>query len=408
MSFLTPMTIQEKKISHREFIALMATVMSLIALAIDSMLPAIGHMAISLNIENMNDSQWIIAAVFVGMSMGLLVYGPLSDSFGRKPAIYVGITIFLIGDLISIFATDLTVMVIGRVVQEFGGAAGRVVSVAMVRDRFAGADMARFMSLIMVIFILVPALAPSVGQAILLFAGWEYIFWMMFVFGSSSLAWFYFRQYETLAENKRLPFSVRTIASGAIETIKHLPAMGFTAAAGIMFGAFVAYLNSAQQMMQGQYHLGDEFAIYFGVLAFVYGLSSFLNAKLIPRFGIDRICVTMLSGLTVISLIFSIYLVTSGGQLSLTLFTVYLFIAFFCMGPLFGNFNAMATQPFGHIAGVATSVISSIQTLCAVTVGAFISQLYNGTVQPLIAGFMICGLLTLAIFAMARKKNAAK
>lgn len=401
------MVTQKKKISDREFIALMATVMSLVALAIDSMLPAIGHMAISLNIEDMNDSQWIIAAVFVGMSMGLLVYGPLSDSFGRKTAIYIGITIFLIGDLISIYATDLTVMVVGRVIQGFGGAACRVVSVAMVRDRFSGADMARFMSLIMVIFIMVPALAPSVGQAILLFAGWEYIFWMMFVFGSCSLMWFYFRQYETLDEDKRLPFSFATIATGAMETVRHAPAMGFTVAAGIMFGAFVAYLNSAQQMMQGQYHLGDTFAIYFGVLAFVYGLSSFLNAKLIPRFGMDRICVTMLTGLTVVSLGFSAYIITTGGQLSLNLFTVYLFIAFFCMGPLFGNFNAMATQPFGHIAGVATSVISSIQTLCAVTVGAFISQLYNGTVQPLIAGFMICGLLTIIIFALARKKNNA-
>ncbi len=396
---------KKNKIGDGEFVALMAVVMSLVALAVDSMLPALGQMAISLNVENMNDSQWIISAVFLGMSIGLMIYGPLSDSYGRKKAIYLGIIIFLIGDLVSIYATDLSVMVIGRVIQGFGGAACRVVSVATVRDRFEGPEMGRIMSLILVIFIIVPALAPSVGQAILFFAGWEFIFWFMFVFGLIALTWFHFRQYETLAEENRLPFSLKSILSGARQTIANPMAMGFTVAAGIMFGSFVAYLSSAQQIMQGQYMLGDMFAVYFGVLAFVYGLSSFMNSKLIARLGMERICVIALSLLTLISMGFSLYIVGSGHELSLNLFMLYLLLAFFCLGPLFGNFNSMAMQPFGHIAGIATSVISSIQTLCAVLVGAVVGQLYNGSVLPLIASFMVCGLITLFIFLMAKNQR---
>ncbi|MDG1997097.1 MAG: MFS transporter, partial [Emcibacteraceae bacterium] len=146
------MSSNNTNISDREFIALMAVIMSLVALAIDSILPALSAIAFDLNVSNMNDSQWIISTVFIGMSAGLLFYGPLSDAYGRKPILYIGVVLVLIGDIISIFSTDLTIMLVGRFLQGFGGAACRVITVAMVRDRFEGADMARFMSLIMMIF----------------------------------------------------------------------------------------------------------------------------------------------------------------------------------------------------------------------------------------------------------------
>lgn len=394
-----------KKISDREFIALMAVIMSLVALAIDSILPALVQISSDLNVTDLNDAQWVISAVFFGMSAGLMFYGPLSDAFGRKPILYIGVAIFLVGDIISIIADDLTIMIIGRFLQGFGGAACRVITVAMVRDRFEGADMARFMSLIMMIFILVPALAPSVGQFILFFATWQYIFWFMFAFGLGAILWFHFRQYETLSIDQRHEFSFVSIITNAIQVTKNPISMAFTLAAGIIFGSFVGYLNSAPQIMQGKYQLGDMFAIYFGILAFAYGFSSYLNAKFINRYGMETICFVALSTLTITSLLYTVYLTFFGQDISFFWFMVYLLITFFSMGPLFGNFNSMSMQPFGHIAGVATSVISSIQTLCAVTVGAIVGQLYDGTVEPLINSFLICGIVTLIIFTFGRKKS---
>lgn len=394
----------QKKISDREFIALMAVMMSLVALAIDSILPALNQISSDLNVTELNDAQWVISAVFFGMSAGLMFYGPLSDAYGRKPILYIGVAIFLIGDLISIISNDLTIMICGRFLQGFGGAACRVITVAMVRDRFEGADMARFMSLIMMIFILVPALAPSVGQLILFVASWKFIFWFMFAFGLSAIVWFHFRQYETLSVERRHQFSIASIISNVIKVIKNPISMAFTTAAGIIFGSFVGYLNSAPQIMQGQYQLGDMFAVYFGILAFFYGFSSFLNAKLISKFGMEMICFVALLTLTLTSLIYTLFIVLIGTEISFFWFMVYLLITFFSMGPLFGNFNSMSMQPFGHIAGVATSVISSIQTLCAVTVGAIVGQLYDGSVEPLIKSFLVCGIITLVIFTFGRNK----
>ena len=393
-----------KKISDRGFIALMAVIMSLVALAIDSILPALSTIATDINVANLNDSQWIVSFVFIGMSAGLLFYGPLSDAFGRKPILYIGVAIFLIGDLISIMASDLTIMLVGRFLQGFGGAACRVITVAMVRDRFEGAEMAKFMSLIMMIFILVPSFAPSIGQLILFLASWEMIFWFMFAFGLAGILWFHFRQYETLQPENRHPFSILCIITRAIEVIKNPVAISFTLASGIIFGSFVAYLNTAPQIMQGQYGVGEMFAFYFGIQAFTYGIASYMNAKLLSHFSMEKICFVSLSSLTLTSLIFSIYLFMNDNELSFTFMMIYMLIAFFSIGPLFGNFNSLAMQPFGHMAGVATSVISAIQTLCAVTVGAIVGQLYNGTVTSLITSFLLCGATTLIIFSFGIKR----
>ena len=275
--------------SNKEFICLMAAIMSLAALSIDTMLPALGQMTTDLNILDPNDSQLIISAVFLGMSLGLMLYGPLSDAYGRKKIIYLGISIYLIGTLISIFATDLSFMLIGRVIQGFGVASCRVVSLAMVRDKFHGPEMGKIMSLITVVFIIVPALAPSIGQAILLFAQWRLIFWFIFAYGVASLMWLHYRQGETLAKDKHLTFSLSTISAGIVETLRHTQALGYTVSLGLIFGSFVAYLSTAQQILQDQYMLGDLFSIYFGALALALGFASFANSKLIAIFGMEKL-----------------------------------------------------------------------------------------------------------------------
>ncbi len=379
--------------------------MSLMALAIDAMLPALSAIGTSLNVQDPNDNQLVISSVFLGMSLGLMLYGPISDAYGRKKSIYLGVFIFLIGDLISLFAQDFSLMILGRLLQGFGAAACRVVSIAMIRDRFSGKEMASVMSLIMMTFIMVPALAPSLGQAILLFAPWQGIFVLLFVFALSAMVWLHFRQAETLAHKNRIAFSYKNVKAGVLETVCHPVARPYTLAGGIMFGSFVGYLSSAQQIFQVQYLSGDMFAIYFGLLALALGLASFSNSKLVHKFSMESLCRVAVSLLSVISLMFFAYAYAHAGKPPFIAFMLYMALTFFCFGILFGNFNTLAVHPLGHIAGVANSVISMVSTFISVLIGALIGQLYDGTILPLVLGFMGCGVLTLVIVMRVPKQT---
>jgi DHA1 family bicyclomycin/chloramphenicol resistance-like MFS transporter len=401
---------KRQKDNKVEFICLMAVLMSITALSIDAVLPALDHIGKTLGVEDQNDNQLIIFALFLGLSVGQIFYGPLSDSFGRKKAICLGISIFILGSTVSLFAAGFSSMLIGRVCQGLGVSSCRVVTLAMIRDKLEGREMGRVMSLIMVLFIMVPAIAPSIGQLILFFAGWRAIFGLFFIVGTGSMLWFAWRQQETLAVEKRLIFSVPTIVAGVIETIKNPISRSYMIASGIIFGAFVGYLSSAQQILQIQYELGDAFSLYFGGLAVAIGLSSLATSRWVMRFGMATLSIFSLWVLAITSCIFCVYAQSVGGHPNLSVFMAYLTITFFCFGVLFGTFNTMAVQPLGHIAGVATSVISSTQTLLSIAVGGFIGQSYNGTVLPLVVGFLVCGCSSLAIVLYVRKcgRNSAE
>ncbi|PCJ39914.1 MAG: Bcr/CflA family drug resistance efflux transporter [Moraxellaceae bacterium] len=401
----SPNSQPQPKTSHTEFIWLMALLMSLIALAIDAMLPAFDQIGSDLGVSNANDIQLIIATVFFGMAMGLMIYGPLSDAYGRKRVIYLGISIFLIGTLISGLATDFNLLLVGRIIQGFGAAACRVVTMAMIRDKFSGREMGRIMSLVMVIFMLVPALAPALGQVILLFADWRAIFWFMFVLGVACFVWMALRQPETLDEAKRIPFSIANVTSGILETWRHPQSRGYTIAAGLVFGAFVGYLSSAQQILQVQYQVGDMFAVYFGLLALSIGLSSYSNSRLVMKYSMETLCMASLIAITILSSLFYAYAHSVAGHPPLGLLITYLATTFFCFGLLFGNYGALAVQPLGHIAGVATSVISSIQTFISVIVGGFVGYMYDGTVEPLVLGFLVCSVVTVIFTFRLGKKH---
>jgi DHA1 family bicyclomycin/chloramphenicol resistance-like MFS transporter len=383
----------------------MAVLMSLMALAIDAMLPALDLIGLSLGVNNPNDNQLIISTLFLGMALGLMLYGPISDSYGRKITIYLGVGIFLIGDLISLLSEDFTFMIIGRLLQGFGAAACRVITIAMIRDRFDGPKMAKVMSLIMMVFIMVPVLAPSVGQVILLFSSWRAIFLLLLAYALVGSIWLHFRQPETLAKEKRLPFSLKVILQGIAETIKHPQSRTYTIAAGIMFGAFIGYLSSSQQILQNQYELGNAFSLYFGFLALAIGMASFANSKLVMLVSMEKLCVIALGIISVLSLLFYFYAKSFTGHPPLMAFMAYLSLTFFCFGVLFGNFNTLALHPLGHIAGVATSVISTLQTLLSVGVGYVVGQAYDGSVIPLVEGFLVCSTLTLLLMAYVLRLN---
>ncbi|MCB9092959.1 MAG: multidrug effflux MFS transporter [Halobacteriovoraceae bacterium] len=380
-----------------EFIALMALLMSMVAFSIDTMLPALSDMGKELSIVHENDIQLIVSSVFLGMSFGLIFYGPLSDAFGRKKIFYIGIIIFIIGSFMAMMTHDFTLMLIARGLQGFGGASSRVLTGAMVRDQYKGEEMGKIMSLIMMIFIMVPVLAPSIGQLILSYGSWRSIFALFILNALIALFWLAFRQEETLAPEKRIPFSLKKILSAAAETCSNKRARGFTLAASLVFGSLIGYLSSAQQIFQVQYNVGDLFPIYFGALAFGVGISSFINSRVVMTYGMERLCLLSLKVLTTSSILFTILTYFSEGHPNFFILLAYLSLSFFCLGILFGNLSSMALEPLGHIAGIANSIISSTQTLLSVLIGGLIGRLYDGTVWPLAIGFLTCYILALFV-----------
>jgi len=385
------MTVNKKSSSPSflEFVILVSMMMSLMALSIDAMLPALPQIGSDLNVQNTNGRQLVVSSIFLGAAVGQLLFGPLSDKTGRKPAIYFGYSLFIFGSLVSAFADTFPMMLFGRLLQGIGISAPRAVLLALVRDLYKGRLMARVMSFVMTVLLLIPMLAPSLGQAILLRAGWRSIFFSFVLIALITLFWFAFRMPETLPPEKRTSFSLQRIIDSTIEIIKIRPAIGYTISAGLISGAFLGYLNSAQQIFQERFALGAKFPIYFALIALSIGLASFINARLVLRFGMRflvRWSLIVILGLSSITL--GITVMTSG-QLSIWLVIAYLMSTFFCVGILFGNQNALAMEPLGNLAGIGAAVVGSLSTLISIPLGTLIGQSYNGTVVPLIIGITV-------------------
>ena len=375
-----------------EFISIMALMIALTALSIDAMLPALTEIGLDLGVRNANDTQLVISVIFLGTAMGQLVCGPLSDSYGRKPLVFFGITIFIIGSLLCIFTTEFSWMLWGRLLQGIGLGAPRVISTAIIRDLYQGREMARVMSYVMTIFILAPVLAPALGQLILFIASWRMIFTMLLIMGLLILFWFMVRQPETLPSKQRAPLSVQQLKNSLNRVLRNPITLGYTITAGLISGPFVAFLSSIQQILQLQYGLGTLFPLFFAGLSIAVGSASLLNARLVIRIGmrsmVRRALITMSTAVLIYGMIAS-YL---DGHPPLWSFMAFLSTTLFCTGILFGNLNALAMEPLGKIAGVGAAITSSFATFLSVPIGMFIGLSYDGTVLPLIAGFGICSL----------------
>jgi len=386
-----------KSIGFAEFIALMAMMTALTALSIDAMLPALSEIGLELGVTRANDSQLVISLLFLGIAAGQMFYGPLSDSIGRKPTIYIGFGLFGIGCLLSMLTTSFQLMLVGRVLQGLGVAAPRVVVLALVRDRYGGRTMAQVMSFVMAVFILVPVIAPSFGQVVLLVAHWRMIFAIYLLLVVVIGIWLAWRQPETLPPDRRIPFSLVRIGRAIREVFSHRPAFGYTVAIGLVSGAFIGYLNSAQQLFQVQYGLGQLFSLYFALLALSLGSASMTNARLVMRFGMRALSFRAMQSIGVLSVIFLAVAALTAGQPPLWSLTLYLLLTFFGVGLLFGNLNALAMEPLGHIAGVGAAVVGSLSTFISLLLGTFIGQSYNGTVFPLVGGFALLSITAIGV-----------
>lgn len=383
--------------SLAEFVIIISLMMSLTALSIDAMLPALPQIGADLQVQSANSRQLVVSAIFLGLAAGQLFFGPLSDKTGRKPAIYGGLSLFIVGSLVSVFALNFPMMLVGRLLQGAGVSAPRAVGLALVRDRYEGRAMARVMSFVMTIFILVPMIAPTFGQALLHFSGWRSIFGSFILLALITLAWFALRMPETLAPENRAPFSLQRIIAATREILRIRPALGYTVTAGLISGAHLGYLSSAQQIFQEQYELGDLFPTYFAIIALSIGFASFLNARLVMRFGMRFLVRWSLIAILGLSLIALGIALVAGGQPPLWILMAYLMMIFFGIGVLFGNQNALAMEPLGHMAGIGAAIVGSLSTFISVPMGMIIGQSYNGTILPLVVGIAVLSGISLIV-----------
>lgn len=388
----------------KEFIVLMAVLMSVVAISIDAMLPALGVIGEDLQVTHPNQAQYIISFIFSGMAIGQLICGPLSDALGRKTILYGSLLLYLVGSLVCFFADSIGVMLAGRFLQGLGVSGPYVASVSIIRDKFSGRSMARIMSLVMMIFIMVPALAPSLGQAILMVASWHYIYVMYIAYALVVLAWVTLRLEETLAPEHRIPFKFKTIAQSAWTVLRNRTTVVYMLCAGCVFGSLIGYLNSCRQVFQEQYAVGDMFAVYFGGLALSIGAASMVNARLVEKLGMRYISVR--ATVSILLLTGGLLALHSVMDIELWMFLIYAALLLFCFGLLFGNLNALAMEPMGDLAGIASAIIGSVSSFIAITLGTSIGQMYDGTLVPVLTGFIVLNAASLAF--MLFEGRAAK
>ena len=391
--------------SSKEFTIFVATLMAIVALSIDALLPALGLITQELGVVNANQTQLVISMLFLGMALGQLICGPLSDALGRKPVLYSGLVVYLFGTVICFFSRDITVLLVGRFIQGLGCAGPYVSAVSLVRDKFAGRGMAKIMSLVMMIFVLVPAFAPILGQAILFVSPWRGVFAVYLCYALLIVAWIYIRLPETLPKEQRIPFSVDGFIAGFKEVVTNRVTISVTLGMGLTFGGFIGYLNSSQQIFQVQFETGNMFSLYFGSLALALGAASMLNSRLVERLGMYHLASQAYLVIVLTSIAFTV--LQFYVDIQLWMFMAYMLILFFNLGMVFGNLNAMAMEPMGHLAGIAAAVIGSVSSMMSIVIGTTIGQLYNDTVMPLTVGFLLMSTLALMLlyYSQRHKKD---
>lgn len=387
-----------------EFIALMAFLMALNALAIDIMLPGLQEIGAALNVENENHRQYVVSAYLIGFGFAQLFYGPIADRFGRRIPMIVGLAIYVVSSLAVVFVPSFESLLILRFIQGIGSAATRVITVSIVRDVFGGRQMAEVMSLIMMVFMVIPVVAPGTGQVIMLFGDWHWIFVFMAVIAVIVGVWMYVRLPETLAPADVRPFTVKVIFDGFRIVLTDRVALCYTIASTFIFGALFGFINSAQQIYVGIYELGVWFPVAFAAVALFMALSSFVNAKLVGRFGMRKLSHGSLLGFIAINLIWLVVQVLGPQPMPFFLFITFFSLAMFQFGWIGSNFNSLAMEPLGHVAGTASSVLGFMGTIGGSIIGAAIGQAFDGTALPMVAGFFVVSVIGL-IFVLIGEKG---
>lgn len=376
--------------------------MSIVALSIDAILPALDQIGISIGTNHSSENQMLITMIFLGLGVGQLIFGPISDSLGRKPIIYIGFLIFAAASILCVYAESLEIMIVGRILQGIGLSAPRTLAIAMIRDSFSGDYMAKIMSFVVAIFILVPIVAPTLGKLFLDSFGWESIFYSQLVFGVVVLIWLWKRQPETLKPEYKKAFTLSLFIEGFKEFVKHRPAVVFTLISGLITGAFMVFLSASQHIFQEQYQLREEFPYIFGGLAFSVGLATFFNGTLVMRFGMRKLVDLFSVLFTLVSLIYVILFYGSENP-SVYVLVLFFTVQFFCIGFLFGNLRSLAMQPLGHIVGIGAAINGFVSTVMAVPIATYIGSFVLSTSLPLFVGFLISGICSILLLLLVKR-----
>ena len=398
-----------KPVSQTEFVAIIAMLFATIAISIDAMLPALPDIAATLSPDAPNAAQLVVTSFVFGMGLGTLFAGPLSDAFGRKRTIMFSSALYAIAALACYFAPTLETLLIARVIQGIGASGPRIVSIAMVRDLFKGREMAKVMSFVMMIFTVVPAIAPLMGQGIIAIADWQAIFLAYIAFSAVTMVWLGLRQPETLPVPSRRPLAVTTLVVATKELFRLRPVVVSIMVQTLTLAALFATLSSMQGIFEQRFDLADSFPLWFAVIALTSMSGSLLNSRIVMRVGMRRVIVATFTAQVALTL-FSLIAVGSGllpEALAFPLHMIWSIGLFAMMGLTMGNLNALAMEPVGHIAGLAASVMGALSTVGSVLLAIPVGLAFNGTVLPLLVGVSVLLCAALALMKLALPDRAA-
>ncbi|MEL6801199.1 MAG: MFS transporter [Pseudomonadota bacterium] len=384
-----------ERLSRPEFIALMAMLFATIAFSIDAMLPAMPEIAAELSPDAPNRAQLIITSFVLGMGIGTMFTGPLSDAFGRKPVIFAGAALYVLGAALAWAAQTLELVLIARVLQGLGAAGPRVVSLAIIRDLYEGRQMAQLMSFVMMIFTLIPAVAPAIGAGIIALAGWRSIFVAFVVFAVFTMTWLALRLSESLPVARRRPFEMSVLRGGIVEVCANRQVLLTMMVLSLTFGMLFTVLASTQPVFDVTFGRGDTFHWWFALIALLSGSGSILNAAIVLRLGMRRVVKITLLTQIVISGAMAAALLTNAVPEALY-FPVYVMWTtgvFLMAGLTIGNLNALAMAPMGHMAGLTASIVGSVATMVAVMIAVPIGLAFDGTPRALVLGVLICAVI---------------
>jgi MFS transporter, DHA1 family, multidrug resistance protein len=398
---MTEASARHAPLGFRAFVALQAALVGLNAFAVDIMLPGLPKIAESYNLEDRNTVQAIISSYLIGFGFGHLFMGVLSDRYGRKPVLVVGLIGYVIAAVVCVVAPTFGTLLVARAVQGICSSAPGVVSRAVVRDCYDGRTMARVMSLTMSVFMIIPVIAPTLGQLILLVADWHTVFGFLVAYGVVLLFFCATRLPETLPVDQRRAIRPKELREGLASVLGSRQTVGYSVAGGVFFGSLFGFLNSAQQIFVDVLHFGVWFPAVFAATATSMSLSSFLNSRLVERFGMRLLSHFATTCFLVLALI--MLAISLSGAMNGWILVPMLMAMMLLVGMVFANFASLAMEPQGHVAGIASSVNGAVTILIGAFYGFVVGQSFDGTTVPMATGFVISGGITILILLVIER-----